>query len=79
MAPIFLKTEEERVANLIVERLVMKMSDPETVEAISSVWGAALDKSLGRGLRKVVWTIALVLIGLGIVKLNLFSLLFMGK
>tara|TARA_R110000868_G_scaffold390941_1_gene660801 strand:- start:1492 stop:1764 length:273 start_codon:yes stop_codon:yes gene_type:complete len=49
------------IAEHLVDRLVARLTDENTVQAIASVWGKQLDQHIGRTVRRGVYT---VLVGL---------------
>lgn len=48
--------DAELMADHIVDKLIDRVTDPETVRAITAVWGTEADKLIGRGFRKLAWT-----------------------
>lgn len=49
--------EQDRMATYtahkVVDAMLMAATDPENVEKIMSVWGGEIDKTIGRGLRRL--------------------------
>lgn len=49
--------DAERIANHLVNKLVERLSDEKTVEAIAAVWGKQLDQHIGRTVRRGAYTL----------------------
>lgn len=65
--------DAEAIANHMTDKLVERLSDRATVEQITDAWGGYVDRSLGRGLRRIGGWVVLSLIAIGAVKLDLLS------
>ncbi len=46
-------TTHEAIAQRQAEVLIDRLTDPETVERITDAWSGALDKMIGRGVRRI--------------------------
>ena len=62
-----------KIAIVVSEVLVTKLSDEKTVEHITSVWGKYLDQMIGRGFRRVGWTVFIIALGFAAVKFDVFK------
>lgn len=60
----------------IVDRFVDRLSDRRTVDRITDAWSGALDRSIGRGLRRLAGGVVVALVLLGAVKFDVLSKLF---
>lgn len=63
----------EHVAQTVVARLLDAVQDEETVDRIVDKWSGAVDKTIGRGLRRFAWYVFLGLLGLASVKLGMIE------
>lgn len=61
------------IANLVVDRLVLSLQDETIVDKVIDVWGAKLDRTIGRGLRRLGFYILITIIIISTVKLGLFE------
>ena len=52
------------IAAHLVDRLIERLSDEQTVQAIASVWAKQLDQHIGRTVRRGVW---LLLVSIAVV------------
>lgn len=57
----------------VVARILVAANDEATVERMMETWGNAIDRQIGRGIRRFVWYVAIALIGLASAKLGLLS------
>jgi hypothetical protein len=69
----FTDTDHDDLANKIVDKLVERMSDEETVETIIAVWSKQFDQTLGRGLRRILFALLLVIGGALAVKFDIIT------
>lgn len=75
--PAALSTEESKeLAKHIVDHLIIKLSDEETVKSISNVWGKYLDQWIGRGFRRLLFYVLVVAVVMGAVKLQVWNYMF---
>tara|TARA_R110000868_G_scaffold320830_2_gene581802 strand:- start:263 stop:532 length:270 start_codon:yes stop_codon:yes gene_type:complete len=51
------QADAELIAGHMVDKLVERLSDEDTVQAIAAVWGKQLDQHIGRTVRRGVYTI----------------------
>src|SRR4051812_40861762 len=52
--PTSLTQEESKaLAHHIVEALILRLSDEQVVEALTTVWGKQLDQWIGKGIRRM--------------------------
>lgn len=65
--------DAEAIADRMTERFIARLSDPKTVEDISTAWGAHIDRILGRGLRRLGAWVLMVLIGIAALKFDLLA------
>jgi uncharacterized lipoprotein YmbA len=57
-------TDAEIIATHMVNKLVDRLSDEQTVQMISGVWAKQLDQHIGRTVRRALW---LVLVTISVV------------
>ncbi|MGH7744179.1 MAG: hypothetical protein ACREQ5_05080 [Candidatus Dormibacteria bacterium] len=79
MALTITSEDADLIAAYIVDKLVERLSDEKTVQRLSYVWSASLDKMLGRGLRKVAWLVFLCFLAVGFFKYDVLGHLIMNK
>lgn len=65
--------DAEAVADHMTNKLIDRLSDDKTVERIATAWGGYIDRSLGKGLRRLGLYVLLALLLLGAVKFDLLS------
>lgn len=72
--------EQDRLATYTAHKVVDAMlnaaTDPENVDRIMSVWGDAIDKHLGRGLRRLLLYVGIALLLIAGAKFSLLEKLF---
>lgn len=72
--------EQDRLATYTAHKVVDAMlnaaTDPENVDRIMSVWGDAIDKQLGRGLRRLLLYVGIALLLIAGAKFSLLEKLF---
>ncbi len=72
--------EEDRMATYtahkVVDALLTAATDEENVERIMSVWGGAIDKQIGRGLRRLLLYVGIALVLIAGAKFGLLEKLF---
>lgn len=65
--------DAEAIASHMTDKLVERLSDRATVEQITNAWGGYVDRSLGRGLRRIGGWVVLTLLAIGALKLDLLA------
>ena len=65
----------EHVAQTVVARLLEAIRDDRTVDSIVDKWSGSVDRTIGRGLRRLACYVCQGLIGLASVKLGLTEIL----
>lgn len=72
--------EQDRLATYtahkVVDAVLNAATDPENVDRIMSVWGDAIDKQLGRGLRRLLLYVGIALLLIAGAKFSLLEKLF---
>ena len=72
--------EQDRLATYTAHKVVDAMlnaaTDPENVDRIMSVWGDAIDKQIGRGLRRLLLYVGIALLLIAGAKFSLLEKLF---
>jgi len=72
--------EQDRLATYTAHKVVDAMlnaaTDEENVERIMNVWGGAIDKQIGRGLRRLLLYIGIALLLIAGAKFSLLEKLF---
>lgn len=72
--------EQDRIATYTAHKVVDAMlnaaTDPENVDKIMSVWGDAIDKQIGRGLRRLLLYVGIALLLIAGAKFSLLEKLF---
>ena len=72
--------EQDRLATYTAHKVVDAMlnaaTDPENVDKIMSVWGDAIDKQIGRGLRRLLLYVGIALVLIAGAKFGLLEKLF---
>lgn len=63
----------DAIAQTVVSRILSAVQDKETAGKVMEVWGGEIDRTIGRGLRRALWYLALVLGGIASVKLGLLE------
>ena len=53
--------DAEAIANHMVDKLVTRLSDEATVDALMSVWTGQFDKHVGRSIRRGFWVLVTAL------------------
>jgi hypothetical protein len=57
----------------IVDVFVKRISEPRTVEQITSAWSGAIDRAIGRGVRRVAYAVLFSVLMVGAVKFDLVT------
>lgn len=65
--------EMDKLAERVVDRLIDRLADEKTADEIVGKWSSAIDKSIGRGVRRALWYLFLLLCLLASVKFGLFE------
>lgn len=65
--------DAEAIAEHMTDKLIERLSDRATVEQITEAWGGYVDRSLGRGLRRIGSWVLLTLLLVGALKFDLLS------
>jgi hypothetical protein len=60
----------------IVDRFVARLSDRRTVEMITDAWSGAIDRAIGRGIRRLGFAVLFALLLFGAVKFDLLGKFF---
>lgn len=72
--------EQDRIATYAAHKVVDAMlnaaTEPENVDKIMSVWGDAIDKQIGRGLRRLLLYVGIALLLIAGAKFSLLEKLF---
>lgn len=72
--------EQDRIATYtahkVVDALLTAATDEENVDRIMSVWGGAIDKQIGRGLRRLLLYVGIALLLIAGAKFSLLEKLF---
>jgi hypothetical protein len=71
--------DAEKIAEHMANKLILRLTDPETVEGIMKVWTQAFDQSIGRAFRKGMYIILLGVVLAVAIKMEVLSKLLMGK
>lgn len=61
------------LADRVAEKLIARLSDEKTVDAIVGKWSASIDKAIGRGVRRALGLLFLALCGIAVIKFNLLE------
>lgn len=72
--------EQDRIATYtahkVVDALLTAATDEENVDRIMAVWGGAIDKQIGRGLRRLLLYVGIALLLIAGAKFSLLEKLF---
>ena len=72
--------EQDRIATYtahkVVDAMLNAVTDEENVERIMAVWGGAIDKQIGRGLRRLLLYVGIALLLIAGAKFSLLEKLF---
>lgn len=72
--------EQDRIATYtahkVVDAMLTAATDEENVDRIMSVWGDAIDKQIGRGLRRLLLYVGIALLLIAGAKFSLLEKLF---
>lgn len=72
--------EQDRIATYTAHKVVDAMlnaaTEPENADKIMSVWGDAIDKQIGRGLRRLLLYVGIALLLIAGAKFSLLEKLF---
>lgn len=63
----------DMLAERVVDRLIDAVADPVTVERVTEAWSGAIDKMLGRGLRRLASTVLVAALLWGAIKFELLG------
>jgi hypothetical protein len=61
----------EHTAAAVVNQMMAKLADKETAARVMDVWGGEIDRTIGRGLRRALWYLFLLLAGIAALKFGL--------
>lgn len=64
---------DHRIAEMVVERLIGRLSDEKTIDTIVSKWRSSVDKAIGQGVRKALWLLFMMLCAVAVVKFHLLE------
>lgn len=69
--------EQDRIATYMAHKVVDAMlnaaTDEENVDRIMSVWGGAIDKQIGRGLRRLLLYVGIGLVAIAAAKFGFWE------
>jgi hypothetical protein len=68
--------DSKRLAQHIVEQMVVALSNEENVKLISGVWAKYLDQWIGRGFRRFAFYVLAVAVVTGAVKFQIWNTMF---
>lgn len=63
----------EHIAQTVVARLMDAVQSEETADRVLSVWGGKLDRTIGRGLRRLGFYVLVIVIGIASIKIGLWE------
>lgn len=63
----------DATAQTVVDRLLSAVKDPKTAEEVLGVWSGEIDRTIGRGLRRLGFYVLLAVIGIASAKLGLLD------
>lgn len=63
----------EALQKAFQKAFIATLTDPDTSEQIMTVWEGWMDKKIGKGIRNIAFTIIMMLLALGALKLNLLD------
>lgn len=63
----------EHIAQSVVARILEAAKNKETASGIMEVWGGEIDRTLGRGLRRLGFYVVVALMGIASAKLGLLD------
>lgn len=61
----------ERTATIVVDRLQDVLLDEDFADKFFGVWGGKIDRTIGRGLRRLGFYVLIIMVGLAAVKFGL--------
>lgn len=56
-AQLLTNQDAELIADHIVDKLLARAADEETVQKIVEVWGGVLDQHIGKSVRRFLWLV----------------------
>lgn len=68
----------DSVAKHVIARLLVMLQDKDTASKIMDVWGGEIDRTIGRGLRRALWYLLLVLAAIASLKIGLLERVLSG-
>ena len=66
----------EAVGHVVVARVLDLVQNEEVAEKVMNVWGASMDRMIGRGMRRLAFYVLLGVFALGAAKLGLWEKFF---
>jgi hypothetical protein len=73
------EADAEKIAEHMANKLVVRLTDPETVEGIMKVWTQAFDQSIGRAFRKGLYIVILGVVLAIAIKMEVLSKFLLGR
>jgi lactate dehydrogenase-like 2-hydroxyacid dehydrogenase len=68
----------EHIAQTVIARAIDALKDKELAAKVMDVWGGEIDRTIGRGLRRLGFYVVIALIGIASAKLGLLDLVLRG-
>lgn len=65
--------DADLIAERTAARIVDAVTDEKTVERITAAWSGAIDRMIGRGIRRLAWTVLTAVLLYGAVKFELLG------
>lgn len=65
--------DADMIAERTAARIVDAVADPQTVERVTAAWSGAIDRMIGRGIRRLAWTVLTAVLLYGAVKFELLG------
>lgn len=63
----------EHIAQTVIARLIDAMQSEEVADRVLGVWGGKLDRTIGRGLRRLGFYVLVIAIGIASIKIGLWE------
>lgn len=63
----------EYVAQAVMARVLAAIQSDEVADKVISVWGAKIDQTIGRGLRRLGFYVLMMLLGIASLKLGILE------
>lgn len=63
----------ENIAQVVMSRILDAVQNDEVAEKVIEVWGGKIDRTIGRGLRRLGFYVVIGLIAIGAMKLGLLD------